>query len=302
MTGTTTIKMAGGAQGFNWLPVFIAVEQGMLSDRRVEIEFLRLGSVEKATQAVQSGTADLAITPPEGAIANYVAGGDLRIIAANSLRLPMSLVASKGVGNVANLRGKRIGTSSLTEGTAVYVREMLQRDGLTYPADYEFVLSGIHTTRWTALRQGEIDCAPQPAPWNFLAEREGFDLIAEVSDVIPEVLFAALVGADNWLRANTDSVRRLVAALRDAHEFINDPQNDRITLPVYERITTPGDADLAKRGFDYTRALGMWPTRLVVPDAALRTSVDLMVRANLLNSDQVAMTGGVFDPQYVGVA
>ena len=87
---TTIVKLAGGAQGFNWLPVFIAEEKGLFEKYGLKIEYMRMGSVDKATTAVREGEADLAITPPEGAVADYIKGGDLRILASNSNRLPMS--------------------------------------------------------------------------------------------------------------------------------------------------------------------------------------------------------------------
>jgi ABC-type nitrate/sulfonate/bicarbonate transport system substrate-binding protein len=88
-TELTTVRLAGAAQGFNWLPVYVADEQGFFADAGLNIEYLRLGSVDKTTGAVRDGVADLAITPPEGAVADHVAGGRLRIIASNSERLPM---------------------------------------------------------------------------------------------------------------------------------------------------------------------------------------------------------------------
>ena len=90
----------------------------------------------------------------------------------------------------------------------------------------------MHTTRWTALQHGEIDCAPQPAPWNFLAEREGYRLIGEVNDVIPEIVFAALIAERAaGPRSTAHTVERLVAALREAHDVVNDPRNDDVTAP-----------------------------------------------------------------------
>ncbi|WP_155054387.1 ABC transporter substrate-binding protein [Streptomyces blattellae] len=295
----TPVRFAGGAQGFNWLPVFVADELGLFRKHGLEIEYLRLGSVDKATSAVRDGAADLAITPPEGAVADYVAGGALRIVAANSLRLPMSLVARPEVGSVAELRGKRIGTSSLTEGTALYTQIMLQREGLSYPDDYGFVLAGVHTTRWAALQKDEIDCAPQPAPWNFLAEREGYRLIGEVNDAIPEVVFAAVIGRNDWTAQNRDTVERLIAALAEAHDIVNDPTRDDITLPVYQRITTPDAPDLAARGLPYTRDMGMWPKGLAVTPAAWAATADLMVRAGLLDPERVADAAGVLDTGFV---
>ncbi|WP_416979628.1 ABC transporter substrate-binding protein [Streptomyces sp. T028] len=295
----TPVRFAGGAQGFNWLPVFVADELGLFRKHGLEIEYQRLGSVDKATSAVRDGTADLAITPPEGAVADHVAGGALRIVAANSLRLPMSLVARPEVGSVAELRGKRIGTSSLTEGTALYTQIMLQREGLSYPGDYEFVLAGVHTTRWAALQKDEIDCAPQPAPWNFLAEREGYRLIGEVNDALPEVVFAAVIGRNDWTARNRDTVERLITALAEAHDIVNDPTQDGITLPIYQRITTPDAPDLAARGLSYTRDMGMWPAGLAVSPKAWETTTDLMVRAGLLAPERLADAAGALDTSFV---
>jgi NitT/TauT family transport system substrate-binding protein len=298
-TDLTLVRLAGGAQGFNWLPVFVAEDEGLFEKHGLKIEYQRLGSVDKATAAVRDGSADLAITPPEGAIADYVSGGDLRIIAANALRLPMSLVARPGIKRIADLRGTRIGTSSLTEGTAIYTQLMLHQEGLSYPGDYDFVLAGVHTTRWTALQQGEIDCAPQPAPWNFLAERAGYNLIGEVNDVIPELVFAALIADTGWTSSNRATVERLVAALREAHIAVNNPREDDVTLPIYQRITTPDDPELAAEGLSYTRELGMWPADLVVAQSALQASIALMISAGLLEPDQRDSAAGVLDPTFV---
>ncbi|MEK1928273.1 MAG: ABC transporter substrate-binding protein [Pararhizobium sp.] len=296
---TITIKLAGGAQGFNWLPVFVAEEQGLFDKRGLKIEYLRMGSVDKATTAVLEGEADLAITPPEGAVANYVKGGDLRVVASNSNRLPMSIVADSSIKSIAELRGKKIGTSSLTEGTAIYTQLLLAREGLKYPGDYDFVLAGIHTKRWEALQAGEIDCAPQPAPWNFVAEQAGYNLIGEVNDVIPEILFAALIGNRSWLEENSETVGKLLEALGEAYVITNDSSKEEITLPIFQRVTVPDDADLARRGLRYMRDMGMWPQGLAIPDNALETTIDLMIRAGLLDEGNRTSATGVFDRTYV---
>lgn len=289
----STIRLAGAAQGFNWLPVFVADDQGIFDRHGVEIEYQRLGSVDKATTAVREGTADLAITPPEGAVADHAAGGTLRIIGSNSERLPMSIVARPGIADLAALRGKRVGTSSLTEGTAIYTQIVLREVGLTYPDDYDFVLAGIHTARWEALQNNVIDAAPQPAPWNFLAERQGYGLLGEVSDAIPEIIFAAVVGEAAWLARNDDLVRRFLLALTEAHDFVNVPANDPVSLPIYQRLTTPDDVDLALRGLQYTRDLGMWPSGLRVSPRAFAATLDAMTAAGLISPQQRTDAAGV---------
>ena len=295
----TEFRFAGAAQGFNWLPVFVAEELGLFEKHGLKVAYRKMGGVDKATQAVLDGEAELAITPPEGALAGYVKGGGLRIVAANAVRLPMSLVAAPGITAPAGLKGKRIGTSSLTEGTAIYMQVMLAGAGLSYPGDYEFELAGIHTKRWEALRAGAIDCAPQPAPWNFLAEREGYNLIGEVSEAIPEVIFTALIGSDAWLKRNRATLDRLLAALTEAHAITNDPGRADELLPIFQRITTPDEPELARKGLAYMRDLGMWPERLAISDKALDTSIDLMIRAGLLDEADREKARGAFDRTYL---
>ncbi|MBB5539024.1 ABC transporter substrate-binding protein [Rhizobium giardinii] len=302
MASSQHLSLAGGAQGFNWLPVFIAEEHGIFARHGLTIEYKKMGTVDKATIAVLEGEADLAITPPEGAVSNFVKGGELRVIASNSNRLPMSLVAQPSIKSIKDLKGKKVGTSSLTEGTAIYTQMLLSKEGLQYPGDYEFELAGIHTKRWEALLAGEIDCAPQPAPWNFLAEREGFNLIGEINEVIPEIVFAAVIGRKNWLDGNRDVVVRFLRALIDAYAITNDPGREDVTLPIFQRITTKDDVDLAARGLSYMRDMGMWPADLFIPQAAMDTTIDLMIRATLLDEAARAVAGDVFDRGFLEAA
>ncbi len=181
-----TIVIGGGAGGFNWLPVFIAQRQGIFARNGLEVEFKRLGTVDKATAAVKSGELNMAITPPEGAIRDCVAGGRLRIIAGNVNRLPLTLIANPRFKKIEELKGAKLGTSSMTEGTALYTMEVLRQHGLNFPGDYEFSpVVGVHPARWKALQEGTIDAAVQLIPLNFVAEDAGYSNLGEVTDYIP---------------------------------------------------------------------------------------------------------------------
>ena len=59
-----TLRIGGGAVGFNWLPVIAAQREGMFARRGLTIEIQRLGAVDKATAAVRNGELDLVMTPP----------------------------------------------------------------------------------------------------------------------------------------------------------------------------------------------------------------------------------------------
>ncbi len=59
-----TLRVGGGAVGFNWLPVIAADRQGMFARRNLAVDIKRLGAVDKATAAVKNGDLDLVISPP----------------------------------------------------------------------------------------------------------------------------------------------------------------------------------------------------------------------------------------------
>ncbi len=128
---------------------------------------------------------------------------------------------------LSDLRGGRIGTSSLTEGTRQVAERMLAGHGVTYPADHEFALAGSHVERWKALQAGTIDAAPQMVPDDEMAADAGFtdlgpvtgefalnavcvSLLAERTVVTP--FLRALAEAAEWFRANIEETAAIAAA------------------------------------------------------------------------------------------
>jgi ABC-type nitrate/sulfonate/bicarbonate transport system substrate-binding protein len=298
MSGSKHVVLAGGAMGFNWLPVYAALRNGMFERRGIEVELKRTGSVQRATEAVLSGEAQLAITPPEGAIADHVGGGTLRIIAGNVNRLPLSLVAHPRFKRIEELKGAVLGTSSLTEGTAIYTQAMLAQHGLRYPDDYSFDVVGVHPARWQALKEGRIDAAVQLIPLNFVAFDEGWSNLGEVSDYIPEILFTGLICDNKWASANADLVCGFLAALSEGTSYVLDPANDGFTIPMVMEAAQADEA-YARRSLDYMREKGVFRVDLAVVPAAFAKSIELMVAAGLLPGEQADAALATIEPGYL---
>src|SRR5262245_66643969 len=232
MAELVTLRLGAGAAGFNWLPVFAAQQQGMFAAQGLKVEIKRLGTVDKATAAVKSGELDMTITPPEGAIRDCVGGGNLRIVAGNVNRLPLSLIANPRFRRIEDLKGAKLGTSSLTEGTALYTVEVLRRHGLNYPGDYEFAVVGVHPARWKALQEGTIDAAVQLIPLNFVAVDAGYPNLGEVTDYIPEIVFTSLIVDRTWAQVHRASVVAFLRSLIEGTRWVYDPANDAELLEL----------------------------------------------------------------------
>jgi len=291
------LRIGGGAGGFNWLPVIAADRQGMFARRKLTIEVKRLGAVDKATAAVKSGDVDIAITPPEGAIRDCVGGGDLRIIAGNVNRLPLSLIANPRIRRFEDLRGARLGTSSMTEGTALYTMEVLRQHGLHYPGDYEFSVVGVHPARWKALQEGSIDAAVQLIPLNFVAEDAGYVNLGEVSDFIPEIVFTAFIVDRTAAHRRRTEIVAFLRGVIEGTRWVLDPANDE-TLIALTKELTQAEGKYGRQALDYMRAKKVFAPDLSIPDAAFAKSIELMQKAGLADDRLMVDARNTLDDSY----
>ena len=164
------------------VPLWVAQQRGLLERCGLRATERILGTTHGVTNALRGGEVDIALTAPEGSIADAMAGGPLRVVAGLIDRPPLSMIALPRHHAFGDLRGGRIGTSSLKEGTRHVAERMLAAHGLAYPADYEFVLEGSHVERWKALQAGAIDAALQMLPYDYIATDAGFTNLGPVTE------------------------------------------------------------------------------------------------------------------------
>ena len=209
------------------LPFWLAQELGLLQRRGLTATEQVLGSTHGVTTALRDGDIDLALTAPEGSIADAAVGGPLRVVAGLIDRPPLSLIALARHHTVDDLRGGRIGTSSLTEGSRHVAERMLAARGLAYPADYEFALEGSHVERWKALQAGTIDAALQMIPYDDLATDAGFSNLGPAPGLfsfnaacvrlpadraVLAAFLEALAEAVTWFRGHVEESAAIAAA------------------------------------------------------------------------------------------
>ena len=252
------------------VPLWIAQERGFLERRDLAATERICGTTHGVTSALRDGEVDIALTAPEGSIADAVAGGPLRVVAGLTDRPPLSMIALPRHHTFEDLRGGRIGTSSLTEGTRHVAERMLAAHGLTYPADYEFALEGSHVERWKALQAGTIDAALQMIPYDFMAVEAGFTDLGPVAEefalnsvcvaIGPErawlsPFLQALAEAAQWFRGHVEQSAQ-IAAVRTSIE-------PRYALRACQALAADGVIP---------RELRSSPRALAAVTAALRSS------------------------------
>jgi ABC-type nitrate/sulfonate/bicarbonate transport system substrate-binding protein len=258
------------------VPLWVAQERGFLQRRGLSATEQILGSTHGVTSALRDGRVDVALTAPEGSIADAVAGGPLRVVAGLIDRPPLSLIALARHAAVDDLRGGRIGTSSLTEGTRHVAERMLAAHGLAYPADYEFALEGSHVERWKALQAGTIDAALQMIPYDDLATDAGF------TDLGPATGAFSFNAACVRLPADPAVVTPFLQALAEASHWFHEHVEESAAIAAARTSMEPRYALSACRKL---AADGVIPPGLRAAPEALAAAVGALRSSGLIPPD-----------------
>ena len=262
-----------------YAPVWLADQRGFLRDEGLTVRLRSFGSTDATTAALRDGVVPVTIGSPEGSIANALNGGDLRLVSGFVNRPPLSMIAQPRYHSMAELRGTRLGTTSLKEGTCHLMEKMMAAHGMHQPADFQFVMAGAHPQRWEALKAGTLDAAIQLVPFNYIAEESGFPNLGDVDQYVPDFLFCAVCTRMSWANENRDHIIGLLRALRRGVEALYDDPADAAASVLDQMRIKPEHARRACREFVSKRVI---PRDLSIDPHAFAATLEAMKRSDLL--------------------
>jgi ABC-type nitrate/sulfonate/bicarbonate transport system substrate-binding protein len=244
-------------------PMWIALEKGFWAQQGLDVELTTLQTNEAVAAGV-SGSLDVLMCPTDTCLTAISKGGQLVMVNDYIVEAPYDLMVRPDIASIADLRGKRVGASSLSAGTGTLAKIMLRARGLA-PDDYQLVQAGGNPQRFAALQSGGVEAAMLSDPVNFMAALEGYRSLLAFSDVVPEYSFSSDWVLQSWLQeaANRDSLVGFQAGQIKAQEWAKDPANKVafVDLIVRNARTTP---EVAEKVHDFY--IVQHPTIIAVDD------------------------------------
>jgi ABC-type nitrate/sulfonate/bicarbonate transport system substrate-binding protein len=241
--------------GFNWVS-FVAQTKGFFKNKGLEVALQSTSNSVAQMTGLSEGNFQIAMTAVDNIVAYVDGQGEAPIgpqpeffafMGSDSGFL--SLVAGPGVKCLRDLRGKTLSVDAKTTGYAFVLFEMLRRAGLV-DGDYNVVKVGGMVQRWNALRAGNQDATLLSAPFDILAEEQGFNRIARATDVIGPYQGNVAAARRSWAAAHRDDVigfiRAYAAAIDWLYEAANRGEAVRIFMANLPRIS----AQLAQQSYD----------------------------------------------------
>jgi ABC-type nitrate/sulfonate/bicarbonate transport system substrate-binding protein len=189
------------------MPAWLGLHAGLFAAEGIALAIEHIEGIEEVNDRMRDGRAELACGVSEHVILEPETGGHQVIIGGNVNRLPFSLIARPGIEDLAGLRGRRVGVSSLRAGSSSLIMKLLAEAGLHHPGDYDLVPCGPILARWELVRSGAIDAGPLGAPLDRIALEDG---VVSLCEPRMEFQFTSLEVGSRWAAADRDLLLRFL--------------------------------------------------------------------------------------------
>jgi NitT/TauT family transport system substrate-binding protein len=241
--GQEKVRVAISNFSASYISMHIAQKRGYYAEEGMIVEVILMAGLT-STRALIGNSVELgSASNPTAA----VQGAKLKILMVFNDKPPGMLVAQPAIKSVADLRGKRIGGSTVGSLEYGWMKELLPKFGLQLEKDVTFVPVGSTSTRFTALRAGTIDASPLSPPSNFLAQDAGFPVLLRTADHLEDIQ-ASIVATDERLARQGDMVRRFMRATVKGKNFYLAHRQEGITAIM--EFTRHKDRELMARVYD----------------------------------------------------
>lgn len=212
----TKLTVGYSAISYDQLPGWVAKEAGIFFKNGLDVQMVYFAGGTTAVMALVSG--DTSISQNAGPeVANaYLRGSDIVFVAGGTVTLDWWLMSRPEIKTPAQLKGGSVAISRFGSVSDFVARFSLQKIGLTPIKDVAVVQVGTNTDRLAAIAAGRVDAAVFNPPTSFIGQKNGLNLLADVSVLGLAFQHSAVVTTRRFIRENTDAVRRYVKAQVEA--------------------------------------------------------------------------------------
>jgi NitT/TauT family transport system substrate-binding protein len=248
----------------------IAKEKGYYREEGLDVELVQMPSAI-GTQALIAGNVKFS-TLGGASMPPVLRGAPLKFLFSTFYRPMFWLYSKPEIRSVAELKGKKIGVSSLGSGPDSIVRDILKKHGLDGGRDAVILPVGSGTARFYALQAGSVDAAMLSIPANFLAQDAGYrELVSLVEQDLVE-LQGSILAPSSVLESEPALAEKFVRA--SVKGFLTFRDSRAMTIPIIAKFLRLKE-DMVMRIYDRFRP-GLTPDG-TINEALQRKSLEHVI-------------------------
>jgi NitT/TauT family transport system substrate-binding protein len=236
------VRIAYASRSNSATPQFLAQSRGFFKSEGLEVELIQMNPRLGAT-AVVNGDVSFA-TPFVSTFRAILQGFPMKLAFVHLKKGPYFVMVRPEITDVQQLKGKKLGVSTIRGADQLVAEEMFQAKGFS-PSLIQPVSIGDGPVRMQALVSGAVEAISIAPPHDLMLQRMGFRALLGPPEIGLPV--AGMFASDRLIRDNPSLIRRTLKALLRAHQFILE--NKFETLPIMMQWL-PQSAEVASYSYD----------------------------------------------------
>jgi ABC-type nitrate/sulfonate/bicarbonate transport system substrate-binding protein len=208
----------------------VARDRGYYRQEGLDAQLIVMPSA-LGTQALLGGNVKFSTAGGAGLLP-ILRGAPIRFMFTTFNRPMFWLYARSDIRSVENLKGKKVGVSSLGSGPDSLLREILKKHGLDGGRDVVILPVGSGTARFFALQAGTVDAAMLSIPANLMAQDAGFRELVSFIDQEWIELQGTINVTDQLLASDPTLVEKFIRATLKGFIHFRDLRSQTIGILI----------------------------------------------------------------------
>ena len=241
------IKVGYSSDAPGSLVTWLARETGIFAKNGLDADLVRVRTTI-GVMALLSGELDFIQASGPVVLESTLRGSDLVYIAGGMATLDFIFMSQPEIKTAEMLKGGVVGLASIRGASLVATEFALQKLGLN-SKDVKFIVIGGTPERLISMRNKRLQATLLSPPTSIVAEREGFNVLADVGALGLPFLHNGIAASRRFVRDNPDTARRYVKAQVEAvHLMKTDRKTSVAVLGKYLRQTA--NKEILERSYE----------------------------------------------------
>ena len=273
------IRIGMGAFSPTNSAIWVAEERGFFKKHGIEAEAIFIGGgAARSVNALLAGDIQFATAGGGGVLQSALRGADVVMIAANNNKGVHRILVRPEIDTPEAIKGKKIAIT--TFGSSSHqVLSMVLDVWKIRPDELQILQVGSSPTMLISMQKKLVDGAVLSDPSYFIAEDNGFRVIADLAKMNIHYLQNMMVSTRSYLRANRDQATRVMRAYVEAIAYFKKNKKDSVQIILKKMRMNPDQAKYAERTYD--QYANTYFERIPYPSpSGIKTVLESLVKEN----------------------
>jgi ABC-type nitrate/sulfonate/bicarbonate transport system substrate-binding protein len=244
------IKIGTASVTASTLSLWAAEEQGFFDKRGIDAQVILIRGGPILVASLVSGDVHVGFTTGVSFLGAAAQGTEVKMLTSISNKVSWKLMAAPQIKKANDLRGKRIGVSSIIGSTWMNSMLALEQLGLEPKRDnIVFLQTGDPVTLAHAVESGRVDAAVLDPVMSRQLAAKGFSTLVDLLKANVAFPGLGLGVTRGYLDQNAATLEKVVTALVEGLAFVLQPANKAVVMKTMTKQMKLADSAAAEDGY-----------------------------------------------------